>query len=532
MIESNALLPPENDFRPSAARLIESLRDTGYTKEAAFSDIVDNSIAAGATAIKIELSQLFGDIRVIITDNGEGMNEDVLRSAMRYGSPKRENPKSLGKFGMGLKTASTAFCKRLTVISSKNYDISLRAWDLDTIQDKDRWELESPSRDKYLDDIEEFEDLISENGCGTMVVWEKIDRLISLGGDDKISKQLTELGEELNKELSAVFATFLNDGITITLKVLENQEIKLFPWDPLCRDLNRDGEGTRARIIPTKTINVELTNNENSTFTITGSLIPSQNDLSPEEQRKVRYTLDNQGFYIYREGRLIWHDGWPHRMYKKESKITRLRVELHFNHELDEVFSIDFRKSRVIIPPQVRKKLKEIIAPWGNELKRKVEKTSNNNHGITHTPATNAINKHKDDTKNAIICVEGDEATIQNKYESTPAMLKGIHVYPETNIRVKEEVTLPGNLLWDAALDSEGYTCVRLGESHPYFSKLYATCKNEPEAQKALDMLLWSLAHAEFGEYSDTNKTVLRNFRQQVSSTLDHLSLELPEPEE
>ncbi|KHF82184.1 hypothetical protein OA15_20560 [Vibrio vulnificus] len=123
----------EEDFRPSAARLVESLRDTGYSREAAFADIIDNSIAANANKISIELRYMFGELRVIITDNGDGMSEDELRNAMRYGSEKRPNPKSLGKFGMGLKTASTAFCRRLVVLTQKEGIQSGRAWDIDRI---------------------------------------------------------------------------------------------------------------------------------------------------------------------------------------------------------------------------------------------------------------------------------------------------------------------------------------------------------------------------------------------------------------
>jgi hypothetical protein len=519
----------EDDYRPSAARLIESLRDTGYSKEAAFADIIDNSIAANATKIRIELTQLFGEVRVIIIDNGDGMNEDQLRIAMRYGSPKRENPKSLGKFGMGLKTASTAFCRRLTVVTTDTSKISLRAWDLDTIEKTDRWKLESPSEKSYIDDIEEFEDFIGSRGRGTMIIWESIDRLISLSGNQKTNTQLINLAKDLNDELSAIFASFINEGIDISIKVLDQPEVALSAWDPLCKNIEFSGDGIQARQLPVKQVSID---GESCNFTLTGSIIPAQNDLTADEEQKVRYTLDNQGFYIYREGRLIWHDGWPHRMYKKESKITRLRVELHFTHELDEIFSVDFRKSRVIIPLDVRKTLREIVAPWRNHLKTEKVKGRKNIGDIDHTAATNAINKHKNDTKNASITVSDDGVTIQNKHERTPKKIENVHVYDDLNVRVQEEDALNGNLLWEAALDAEGYTSVRLGRSHPYFSRLYATLKSEPEAQKALDMLLWSLANAEFGEYSESNKTVLRNFRQSVSTTLDHLSLELPETED
>ncbi len=521
----------ENDLRPSASRLIESLRDTGYSKEAAFADIIDNSISANATKIRIELTELYGDIRVIISDNGDGMDESLLVDAMRYGSPKRDNPKSLGKFGIGLKTASTAFCKRLTVITNDGTDLSLRAWDLETVQTTDKWSLEKPNQEMYADDIDELDDFINDKitPSGTMIIWEKVDRLINLSGTESTRSQLMHLSKDLSEELSAVFSNFIKDGLSISLKILDNPETNLKAWDPLCRDLNPTENGSKSRIIPTKKILIDLVGGKRTSFSITGGLIPSVNDLTPEEQEKVRYNLDNQGIYIYREGRLIWHDGWPNRMYKKESKMTRLRVELNFTHELDEVFNIDFRKSRVIIPPQVRKELKKIIAPWRNELGRKEIKVASKKANVNHDPATNAINKHKKATQGASFTIDGDEVKIKNKHERSPKSMDNVHVYPELNVRVQEEEALQGNLLWEAALDSDGYTCVRLGRSHPYFSRLYATLKSNKEAQKALDMLLWSFANAEFCEYSDSNKIVLRNFRQSVSMTLDHLSLELPE---
>jgi hypothetical protein len=524
----------EEDFRPSAARLVESLRDTGYTKEAAFADIIDNSLAADATKIRIEISELFGELRVVITDNGLGMSEEQLLSAMRYGSPKRDNPKSLGKFGMGLKTASTAFCQKLTVVTTNGSGIKLRTWDLDVIRNTDKWQLETPNLGDYAEDLEEFEEFIKDKSSGTMVIWEKIDRLISPDSKSNHKKQIMALAKEIEEELSAIFSKFIIDGVQISLKTLDNQEKLIQSWDPLCRGMSFAGENVASRIIPTKTVNAELNNGEEFSFKVTGALIPSQNDLTPEEQSQVRYTLDNQGFYIYREGRLIWHDGWPHRMYKKESKITRLRIELDFTHELDDIFNIDFRKSRVIIPPQVRKVLKEVISPWGNELKRKADKGSDAkaSSSRSHSAATNAINKHKGETQNSEITIDDDGAKIKNKHNHSPVSLANVHVYPDLSVRVHEEEALQGNLLWEAALDNEGYTCVRLGESHPYFSRLYETLKGDTEAQKAIDMLLWSLAHAEFGEYSPTNKTVLRGFRQSVSTILDHLSLELPEPDE
>lgn len=226
----------EDDFRPSAARLVESLRDTGYSEKAAFADIVDNSIAANATKISIELQYLMGEFRVIITDNGEGMTDAELKNAMRYGSDKRPNPKSLGKFGMGLKTASTAFCRRLVVLSRKEGFNVGRSWDLDTICEKDKWELETPDHDDYYEDFESLEAFAGD--AGTMIIWEKIDRLVKQGSDKQVVKQIKELGKELEDELSAIFFKFLAaNEVAISIKIIDEPDIQLKGWDPLCADL-------------------------------------------------------------------------------------------------------------------------------------------------------------------------------------------------------------------------------------------------------------------------------------------------------
>ena len=104
---------------PDPARMIEGLRDTGYEFVTAVADIIDNSIAAEATLVDVRINMDYrGNVRVCIADNGIGMDRDDLLNAMKYGSQRRDNPASLGKFGLGLKTASTAFCRRLSVLNA------------------------------------------------------------------------------------------------------------------------------------------------------------------------------------------------------------------------------------------------------------------------------------------------------------------------------------------------------------------------------------------------------------------------------
>ena len=129
---------------PDPARTTEGLRDTGYSFETSVADLVDNSIAAGATDIDISvLSDFRGQVRLSIADNGCGMSRTELIEAMTYGSPKRPDPASLGKFGLGLKTASTAWCRRLSVVSRSCAGPALMAtWDLDYLARSRDWLLQ------------------------------------------------------------------------------------------------------------------------------------------------------------------------------------------------------------------------------------------------------------------------------------------------------------------------------------------------------------------------------------------------------
>src|SRR6266567_8724263 len=135
---------------PDPVRVAEGLRDTGYEFHTAIADIVDNSIAAGATQIDIHVAMdVKSNVIIAVTDNGCGMDRDGLINALRYGAAKRTDPSSLGKFGLGLKTASTAFCRRLSLVSRDNVDPTIRKaiWDLDLVPEKG-WHIEiaSPSK--------------------------------------------------------------------------------------------------------------------------------------------------------------------------------------------------------------------------------------------------------------------------------------------------------------------------------------------------------------------------------------------------
>ena len=175
-VNSNQEVSQEIICPPDPERIVEGLRDTGYNLNTAVADIIDNSIAAHATKVDIKINMdPAGDITVYIADNGIGMDLEGLRNAMTYGSKVRADLGSLGKFGLGLKTASTAFCRSLSVISRGQNDPQIRKseWDLDYVAQVHEWKLKMPEVDPDEQDLLEA---TTGSGTGTLVAWRKVDK--------------------------------------------------------------------------------------------------------------------------------------------------------------------------------------------------------------------------------------------------------------------------------------------------------------------------------------------------------------------
>lgn len=531
------------EMKPSAARLIESLRDTGYTFATAVADIIDNSVAANATRIEVVLDTDFvGNPYLWICDNGQGMLTEELDKAMQYGSPARINSKSLGKFGMGLKTASTSFCRKLTVLSRKESQISSRQWDLDVIKEKDEWLLLEPSIDEYTDQTECFE-RITTGSTGTMVIWENIDRLIRISGESGTKDQIKKLLEELELHLSGVFYHFISgtNGYNKVSISLNGKSIEA--WDPFCRWLNQ-GEVKKLDVHINPPF--EITENKNGEDVKAGSfelnvyILPNQSELTDDENNKARYGLDNQGFHVFREGRMIYSGGWPNRLFVKESHLNLMRVELNFDYNLDHYFQIDIKKSRIDIPKELRDLIKRVLAPARNEANRRYRQGSQKRAqsstaqlGAQHNKSSNTLTKHHDATTSNSETTLKDPATgdteVKNKYGITTIRIQYQH---DTNKLVETRPTLEDGVLWVPGLADKNKHAVYLNESHEFYRRFYLAHKNNSALVLAMDSLLWSLAEAELSVVSEQVKRNLEDLRISVSRSLRILATELPEIEQ
>ena len=235
------------DVVPDTTRVIEGFRDTGYTFDASIADIIDNSIGPGC-ASTISVTVAFGpngNLIVQVADDGIGMDLDGLENAMRYGAQRQENPNSLSKFGLGLKTASTEFCRRLVVISRPegSDEAVAAAWDLDAVAEANAWVLEhdladdneSDALDAALEDLAAWSER-EDADHGTAVMWEKVDRLLKTKDGKEAKNQAVALKRtvaNLRDHLRMVFQRYLDpaDDRARTVMIFLNDE-KLEPWDP------------------------------------------------------------------------------------------------------------------------------------------------------------------------------------------------------------------------------------------------------------------------------------------------------------
>lgn len=542
----------EIELAPSPSRLVESLRDTGYSYQAAFADIVDNSIAAGANQIEIDIKESIygGEITVAFYDNGSGIDEYEIVNAMRYGSEKRPSPKSLGKFGMGLKTASTSFCKKLTVISKSNEKLSARCWDIETIKNRDKWILLTPTLEEYAGHLEKLAK-VSGGASGTVVVWEEVDRLINNSGTDYTAQAIDHLIKEIREHLSATFGKFLiglssfNNMAPKTpsypdIKILVNGE-PLIGWDPTGKFLNSIEEPDRV-LIEKGSHTVTLYSegiNRTSKFELNGYVLPNKNKMSDDELKAVRFGNDNQGFYIYRENRLIFGGGWPHRLFSQDSHLNLLRVELNFDHQLDDYFEIDIRKSKITLPLKIRNNLKQALAPWRYQAQSRY-RTNNPtptvsdtvDDKISHSGSSRAIQLQQPNTgKVEVVFFDKNSSTISIRNRFGVVEINRAAIVLGTNVFVTTVSSVEGGMLWEIDITEDENTVVILNEEHEFYRRFYQSREITPVLVQAMDSLFWALANAELNSISEPARRNFEELRLSLSNSLKHLAKELPDVE-
>ena len=337
-----------------------SLRDLGYDFLHAVADLVDNSISADATRVSIDLRFEGHDSWVRIVDNGSGMSAARLTEALRFGTRRRYDELDLGKFGLGLKTASLSQARRLTVASRTSpasRRISARMLSLDHIEAHDSWEilnLPATERDRRL-----IEPLRTRRG--TVVLWQNLDRVLSYRypSGKRARTAFHALSQRLDTHLGMVFHRFLTGEAAGRRRLsLAINGVAVEPWDPFARE----ERATRA-LEPRP---FEVDGPRGLGFVILRPFVlPSREQFSSEQSfdrmaGPERWNRQ-QGFYVYRGDRMIQSGGWSYiRTADEHTKLARAAIE--FSPELDEVFRVNVAKARVLMPASLREQLEPAVA--------------------------------------------------------------------------------------------------------------------------------------------------------------------------
>ena len=326
-----------------ARTLLFGLRAIGYSFSTAVADIIDNSISAQATEIRVYSNSTEENPYFCIIDNGCGMSRKELDNAMLLGSDRTDKSDSeleLGRFGLGLKAASLSQCREFTIISKKFGKLKAMSFDLDIIEEKNRLFL------KELDDdeIRELPEINKLSGyeTGTIVLWTKFDRIEDSA--KKFEESFRAAVAESKKHVEFVFHRFYDE-----IQIYYNDK-RIERRDPFLS--SSQGRKQTGRELP---ITID-----GYTINVISHTLPYANSLTAEEKKLLgnpKSIYDEQGFYLYRNRRLISWGSWMRMINRSElNKLARIQIDIPSS--LDSIWSLDVKKSSAKIPDKIKEQIK------------------------------------------------------------------------------------------------------------------------------------------------------------------------------
>lgn len=339
---------------PHAEAMLESLRGLGYTTATALADIIDNSIGAGATEVDIQFQWAGQDSWIRVLDNGAGMDDAELETAMRLGAKDPRSARAatdLGRFGMGLKTASFSQARRLTVASrSVTGQMVCLRWDLDRLSEgvTGGWPLFEGA---HLGSEVRIAPLTTM-AHGTVVLWELMDRIVTEGFD---AQHLIDLSDQVEAHMAMTFHRLLHDGSL----VLRLNGTKVSAWDPFL--LGHPGKALETpeyRLLGARNVIVQA------------HVLPHRDMLKLTEADAAAGPAgwtSQQGFYIYRNRRLLVAGGWlglgeRGRAWTRDEAHRLARIRLDIPNSADAEWKVNVLKSTASPPVRLRDQLQRIAA--------------------------------------------------------------------------------------------------------------------------------------------------------------------------
>jgi hypothetical protein len=332
-------------------QLMESMRSVGYSLESALADLIDNCLSAEANCVDVFYRSAADEPVIAILDNGHGMDAEEARVALKLAGTNKSQRRSandLGRFGLGLKTASLSQGRVLTVVTKQGEEVTALEWDLDFVAAQGSWSM------KVLNAEDQASiPLISEVMAletGTLVLWSKLDLL--LGDASNISSYLADRMADAARHLELVFHRYIaGEGASKPVRMAINGR-PLKNVDPF---LERNPSTQRSP--------VEFIGGGSNRVVVQAFTLPHLSKLTAADKEIARIgdrMRDSQGFYVYRNRRLIDFGSWFRLTPKDElAKLARVRVDIP--NSLDNEWSLDIKKSRAVPPESVRRELRRLI---------------------------------------------------------------------------------------------------------------------------------------------------------------------------
>lgn len=496
------------DIPPNAAKLIESLRHVGYDNYSAISDLIDNSIDANATQCNVWLKQEKGQPTIVIADNGRGMDAATLNQALRLGSLVDKNRDSdLGRFGMGLTTATLSLSRQVKVLTkTKDGHLLKGATDIDDMITANRFVAVLGGAN--AEEAELFDTLTGGASSGTVVQLLKVDRLTN--------SNLSVASDLLRKKVGRVFRMFLQGNFKI-----EINGRAAVPYDPLGIP-----EGEASRILLDETFDYTLADSSVEKVRLKIAYLP---ETSIEKSKELGVNVPNQGFYVLRNLREIV-DGASLELFVKHPMLTRFRAELQVSGALDEAMQIDFAKSRVTLVQSLRDKIQALANPHIAYIRNQFKKTTATKEigTIQHSESEAEISK-KAKILELPETPKGPRPQSEGKKRRQP--LKDEAPTEERSKRLRrvcrfEEVDFGAQgQLYEAYPDGNSIV-VQLNTAHPFYLRIIEPYVNNPDVRNAIDFLLFSMASAEMKHSVNEEKMeLLTSYKTTVASNLRSLCM-------
>ncbi len=427
----------KHTIEPGAIHLMKSFRDIGYDFKTAIADLIDNSISAEADEVFVDINFQTDESpsHVVIADNGNGMNSEALKEAMRFAAARDyEHGKDLGKYGLGLKTASLSQCKILTVASKPKPKpgtqsrLSIMRWDIDEVYAEDKWTVLQPD----VKDLEKWEkNLFDQQQVlkthGTVVIWTDLKELHpDLYNNNTKERCVTKIMKNVEQHLRMVFHKFMQQKVEGKKRlkiILGNNRLK--PWDPFCTD----EEKTKPMDIMKRELSFKDKEGsiQKSKVTLYPFILPRKDEFSSEDKWRdasgPKKWNRQQGFYFYRNGRMLKSGGWSN-LRSSDEHTKLLRIAIEFNSENDRSFSVNISKMKALIPGELREDLKKEIEKWASEARRVYDRKISPKPANTNYNRDELVIKNKQVKTEVTSRLSGITLTLGNEHQNHPVASK------------------------------------------------------------------------------------------------------------